>query len=595
MAFPDFISLDLETTGPDPREDRVIEVGLVRFSGGRVVERVRYLCSPGRPLPLFIRRLTGIEERELRGTPSFEQIFPRLFPHLSGTLLLYNASFDLSFLRAAAQRLALPLRPTRVWDALALARILLPRLPDHRLRTVARFLGVRGEDGFHRALADAEVAGRVFLRLLPLLLRLGGEAKSAFSSTSLGPLLSLAPEAGEEGVVRTVGESGGGYGGHPTRESSTRLSIEPWLEEALILATRREGVVLGEKRGAGWEVLLSLLHREWAERVIVSLPSPAARDLRLALPGVGFLAPREEYLCLERYREARRRGSGGTEEERRFWARVAVWLTETGEGWSGEMRLRPEERTIWRRDLAAGSGCRPEDPAHRSCFYPRAREKAREERKLLVAHRALRSLLEEGEMRERDLLLVWEAEEAGTDLRLHPALPLSSAFFYDLLPSSLAGEARVCRDDPEERGRMRSWEIPGPPDRGMLASLLESLLAPRGLGLVLSSPSGLELLRRGSSLFEERGIVLISPPRHWDELPLPALVLAERPPHLPAAELPFRVVVSLGDAEYSARRAALRLASLYPRLAFLRFRPGPGGTDLRRTVEEVGSWLSGSS
>lgn len=84
------------------------------------------------------------------------------------------------------------------------------------------------------------------------------------------------------------------------------------------------------------------------------------------------------------------------------------------------------------------------------------------------------------------------------------------------------------------------------------------------------------------------------PPRHWDELPLPALVLAEKPIHLPLARPPFRVVVSLGDAEHSARRAAFRLASLLPRLAFLRFRPGIGGVDLGRVEEEVRSWLSGS-
>ena len=43
--------IDLETTGLDPRVDRIVELGLVRFSpDGSVLERVRRF-NPGQPIP----------------------------------------------------------------------------------------------------------------------------------------------------------------------------------------------------------------------------------------------------------------------------------------------------------------------------------------------------------------------------------------------------------------------------------------------------------------------------------------------------------------------------------------------------------------
>src|SRR5512144_2086576 len=54
------VALDLETTGLDPTRDAIIEVGAMKFKGERVEAEFTSLVNPGRKLPPFITRLTGI-------------------------------------------------------------------------------------------------------------------------------------------------------------------------------------------------------------------------------------------------------------------------------------------------------------------------------------------------------------------------------------------------------------------------------------------------------------------------------------------------------------------------------------------------------
>jgi DNA polymerase-3 subunit epsilon len=46
------------------------------------------------------------------------------------------------------------------------ARRIFPDAPNHRLATLVRYCGIRTEGVFHRALADAEMTGRLWLAML---------------------------------------------------------------------------------------------------------------------------------------------------------------------------------------------------------------------------------------------------------------------------------------------------------------------------------------------------------------------------------------------------------------------------------------------
>ena len=62
-----YVALDLETTGLDPEQDEITEVGAVRFEPGRPAEVFHTLVNPRRDVPYRIQLLTGIEPRAAAG------------------------------------------------------------------------------------------------------------------------------------------------------------------------------------------------------------------------------------------------------------------------------------------------------------------------------------------------------------------------------------------------------------------------------------------------------------------------------------------------------------------------------------------------
>jgi DNA polymerase-3 subunit epsilon len=155
----EFVAFDLETTGLFAETDRIVEVGAVRFDAtGRELGRFERLVHPGRPMSPAAQAIHGISDAVLAGAPGAAAVLPAFVAWLGApgatVLLAHNASFDAGFLGRELARLGHPLPGHRVVDTLAAARRRWPEAPDHRLETLARWLGLDG-DGAHRALADS--------------------------------------------------------------------------------------------------------------------------------------------------------------------------------------------------------------------------------------------------------------------------------------------------------------------------------------------------------------------------------------------------------------------------------------------------------
>ena len=55
-----YIALDLETTGLNPKQDKIIEIGAVRVENGQETGRFHTMLNPHRELEERITELTGI-------------------------------------------------------------------------------------------------------------------------------------------------------------------------------------------------------------------------------------------------------------------------------------------------------------------------------------------------------------------------------------------------------------------------------------------------------------------------------------------------------------------------------------------------------
>jgi DNA polymerase-3 subunit epsilon len=168
-----FVVVDLETTGGAPeRGDRIIEIGALRLYGGQVVDRFNELVDPGRRLPSFISRLTGITDAMLTGRPGIEAVLARFVAFAAGSVLVaHNAAFDLAFLNVARLALSGEVFEQPHLCTLRLARRLVPQR-RRSLDALAGHFGIPLVDR-HRAFGDARITAEVLFHLLELLRRHG--------------------------------------------------------------------------------------------------------------------------------------------------------------------------------------------------------------------------------------------------------------------------------------------------------------------------------------------------------------------------------------------------------------------------------------
>jgi len=153
--------LDVETTGADPRRDRITEVGVLLVDDGTLIEEWSTLVNPGRGIPPGIQSLTGITADMVEHAPRFEEVAMDLAARIGGRLLVaHNARFDYAFLRNEFRRAALPYH-SEVLCTVRLSRALDPEQPRHNLDALMQRFGLACAQR-HRALADA----RLVLELL---------------------------------------------------------------------------------------------------------------------------------------------------------------------------------------------------------------------------------------------------------------------------------------------------------------------------------------------------------------------------------------------------------------------------------------------
>ncbi len=170
--------IDFETTGMSPAMGaRATEIAVVLVQGGRAVDRYASLMRSGTWVPPFIEQLTGISNRMLATAPPAAEVMAQVADFCRGAALVaHNASFDRGFWQ---HEMALARAVGRLPEldgggsggapefgcTLLLSRRLWPEVPNHKLGTLARWHGITATGRAHRALADAEMAAELWLRI----------------------------------------------------------------------------------------------------------------------------------------------------------------------------------------------------------------------------------------------------------------------------------------------------------------------------------------------------------------------------------------------------------------------------------------------
>ncbi|MCX3062737.1 3'-5' exonuclease [Streptomyces beihaiensis] len=170
------VGFDLETTGTDPREARIVTGAAIEVRDGTVLGHRRWLADPGVPIPDDAVAVHGVssERAAAEGEPA-----DRVADAIAGTLVAYweagtpvvayNAAFDLTLLSAELARHRLPslrerlggVEPGPVVDPYTIDRSVdRYRKGKRNLEAVCAEYGVTLEAA-HDASADALAAARL--------------------------------------------------------------------------------------------------------------------------------------------------------------------------------------------------------------------------------------------------------------------------------------------------------------------------------------------------------------------------------------------------------------------------------------------------
>lgn len=159
-----YVCIDLETTGLDPRRDKIIEIGAVRIERGETVEEWETFVNPGRKLPERIVELTGIHDGDLSGAKPIGEVLPELLGFLGEDVLLgHGILFDFSFLKKAAVNERMSFERQGI-DTLKIARKYLKNLESRSLGALCKHYEI--PHSAHRALGDARATAVLYQKLV---------------------------------------------------------------------------------------------------------------------------------------------------------------------------------------------------------------------------------------------------------------------------------------------------------------------------------------------------------------------------------------------------------------------------------------------
>ncbi len=159
-----YIAIDTETTGLNPKKEKITEVGALRVRDGKPEAEFHTLVNPRRPLSQHIIQLTGITDQMVADCPGVEEVIGELVDFCQELPLLgHRILFDYSFLKRAAVNQGITWEREGI-DTLTLCRAFMPEEESKTLPCACRFYHVDPGTS-HRAMSDAYAAHFLYQEL----------------------------------------------------------------------------------------------------------------------------------------------------------------------------------------------------------------------------------------------------------------------------------------------------------------------------------------------------------------------------------------------------------------------------------------------
>ena len=167
-----FISLDTETTGMKPGNNgRLIEIACCKVVNNKLTDNIFHEYINPTISVGTSEAITGITDDMLKNKPIFGEIAEEFLEFIKGsTLVIHNASFDLTFLNYELELAGFDTRVEDICDVIDSLEIAKQKFPDemHNIDSLARFLGILNETDFdnHDARDSVQLTARVYIEMM---------------------------------------------------------------------------------------------------------------------------------------------------------------------------------------------------------------------------------------------------------------------------------------------------------------------------------------------------------------------------------------------------------------------------------------------
>lgn len=159
-----YVVFDIETTGLNPKYEKIIELGAASVRNGEVVDTFATFVNPGKGLPERITQLTGIHDTDVINAPYIESVLDDFISFAGDDILLgHNLIFDYSFVKKAAVNQKKKFDRKGI-DTLRIARRFLCDLESRSLSALCEHYQIHLDA--HRALNDALATHMLYQRLV---------------------------------------------------------------------------------------------------------------------------------------------------------------------------------------------------------------------------------------------------------------------------------------------------------------------------------------------------------------------------------------------------------------------------------------------
>jgi ATP-dependent DNA helicase DinG len=150
-----YIFIDLETTGLDFTNDKIIEVGAIKVDESlNEIEKFQTLINPKKKLSQEIKVLThGLSDEDLEKSPTIKEVKDKFLDFIKDyPLIAHNKEFEEKFLKREVDKNL----KNEFLDTIDFFGIFTPFLSSLSLDNIIRHFKIRGENGeIHRALEDS--------------------------------------------------------------------------------------------------------------------------------------------------------------------------------------------------------------------------------------------------------------------------------------------------------------------------------------------------------------------------------------------------------------------------------------------------------